>query len=341
MSKASKKGQIHSQNTLACVWDFDKTLIPGYMQTPLFNQFGVSEKIFWSEVNKLPQIYANRGLSVSAETIYLNHLLSYVKNGPMRGLTNQKLFELGNELEFYPGLPEFFDELALIPKENAYKDYDFKLEHYVISTGLSQMILGSKIAPHVQGIFASEFIESALPPNFLSQTDLSLPIDPEISQIGLAVDNTIKTRFIFEINKGCNKSSSIDVNSSIPHELRRIPFEQLIYVADGPSDVPVFAVVKQMGGKTYAVYDPNDESEFAQTCDLVESGRVHNNGPADYSFRSPTSVWMKQKIREILSTMRVKREESLRQNITAAPKHMPKPENIQESNEWKQETLWQ
>ena len=123
--------------------------------------------------------------------------------------------------------------------------------------------------------------------------------------------------------------------------MRRIPFEQLIYVADGPSDVPVFAVVKQMGGKTYAVYDPNDESEFAQTCDLVESGRVHNNGPADYSFRSPTSVWMKQKIREILSNMRVKREESLRQSITAAPKHMPKPENIQESNEWKQETLWQ
>ena len=91
---------------------------------------------------KLPQIYANRGLSVSAETIYLNHLLSYVKNGPMRGLTNQKLYELGNELEFYPGLPQFFDELALIPTENEYKDYDFKLEHYVISTGLSQMILG-------------------------------------------------------------------------------------------------------------------------------------------------------------------------------------------------------
>ena len=254
----------------------------------------------------------------------------------MRGLTNQKLYELGNELEFYPGLPQFFDELALIPTENEYKDYDFKLEHYVISTGLSQMILGSKIASHVQGIFASEFIESALPPNFLSQTDLSLPIDPEISQIGLAVDNTIKTRFIFEINKGCNKSSSIDVNSSIPHELRRIPFEQLIYVADGPSDVPVFAVVKQMGGKTYAVYDPNDESEFAQTCDLVESGRVHNNGPADYSFRSPTSVWMKQKIREILSNMRVKREESLRQSITG----MCKDFVYQGDDTWSEGTLY-
>jgi len=341
LSKASQTGQIHSQNILACVWDFDKTLISGYMQTPLFNYFGVKEKTFWAEVNKLPQIYANRGLSVSAETIYLNHLLSYVKNGPMRGLTNQKLLELGNELEFYPGLPELFNELALIPNENTYKDYDFKIEHYVISTGLSQMILGSKIAPYVQGVFASEFIESALPPHFLSQTDLSLPIDPEISQIGLAVDNTMKTRFIFEINKGCNKNSSIEVNASIPHELRRIPFDQLIYVADGPSDVPVFAVVKQMGGRTYAVYDPSDEIEFAQTCDLVESGRVHNNGPADYSFQSSTSVWMKQKIREILSNMCSKREEGLRKNITAAPKHMPRPENAHDPKEWKQETLWQ
>ena len=273
------------------------------MQTPLFKHFGVNEKVFWSEVNKLPEIYSRRNQTVSGETIYLNHLLSYVKNGPMRGLTNQKLFELGKELILYPGLPEFFEEIASIPQEPNFQDYDIKVEHYIISTGLAQMILGSKISDYVEGVFASEFIESALPPNYLSQSDLSLPIDPEVSQIGLAVDNTIKTRFIFEINKGCNKNSSLDVNASVPHELRRVPFDQLIYVADGPSDVPVFAVVKQMGGKTYAVYDPDDENEFAQTCKLVESGRVHNNGPADYSRKSSTSLWMKQKVREIVSTM--------------------------------------
>ena len=193
------------------------------MQTPLFNHFGVSEKEFWSEVNKLPEIYSMRGLSVSSETIYLNHLLSYVKNGPMRGLTNQKLFELGHELEFYPGLPNFFEELVSISEEDAFKGHDLKLEHYIISTGLAQMIQGSQISTSVEGIFASEFIESALPPKFLSQTDLSLPLDPEITQIGLAVDNTIKTRFIFEINKGCNKRKELEVNSSIPHELRECP----------------------------------------------------------------------------------------------------------------------
>ena len=310
------------------------------MQTPLFKYFGVDEANFWSEVNKLPEIYRLRGLSVSAETIYLNHILSYVKNGPMRGLTNQKLFDLGKGLEFYPGLPNFLEELSAIPQEPSFCDHDIKLEHYIISTGLAQMIAGSKISSYINGIFASEFIESALPPKFLSQTDLSLPIDPEISQIGLAVDNTIKTRFIFEINKGCNKNSSIEVNTSIPHELRRVPFDQLIYVADGPSDVPVFAVVKQMGGKTYAVYDPNDEDEFAQTCDLVESGRVHNNGPADYSSKSPTSIWMKQKVREILMSMLNKKELSIQRSIKSAPKHMPKSSTTEDFQEWRQETLW-
>ena len=279
------------------------------------------------------------GQSVSSETIYLNHLLSYVKNGPMRGLTNQKLFELGKELEFYPGLPNFFKELEAISLEPQFREHDLKIEHYVISTGLAQMIAGSKIAPFVQGIFASEFIESALPPNYLSQTDLYLPLDPEISQIGIAVDNTIKTRFIFEINKGCNKNSTIEVNSSIPHELRRVPFDQLIYVADGPSDVPVFAVVKQMGGKTYAVYDPTDE-DGAQTCGLVESGRVHNNGPADYSPQSASSVWMKQKIREIMRAILSRKELNLQKNTTSAPKHMPKGTTPQSFQEWKQETFW-
>ena len=102
---------------MACVWDFDKTLIPGYMQTPLFRHFGINESNFWEEVNRLPAIYKQRGLRVSAETIYLNHLLNYVKNGPLRGLTNQKLLDLGSELEVRPGLPVSFSELQAIANE--------------------------------------------------------------------------------------------------------------------------------------------------------------------------------------------------------------------------------
>lgn len=328
------------QNIIACVWDFDKTLIPGYMQTPLFDHYGVKEAKFWDEVNSLPEIYSRRGCKVSKDTIYLNHLLSYVKNGPMRGLTNQKLHQLGGQLEFCKGLPELFEILSTIPKNQEFIDHHFKIEHYIISTGLAQMIKGSQIFPFVEDVFACEFIETPLPPNFKSQSELSLPLELEITQVGMTVDNTIKTRFIFEINKGSNKSNQIDVNAFIPHEDRRIPIEQMIYIADGPSDVPVFAVVKGMGGKTYAVYNPEDEKEFQQSCSLVERGRVHNNGPADYSNNSPTAMWIKQKVTEIFRKIINNKEKQLAEKTSVSPKHIPHSNNQTEDFSIDQKLLW-
>ncbi|MFP6901609.1 MAG: HAD family hydrolase [Opitutales bacterium] len=338
---SEEESHIHGQNVVACVWDFDKTLIPGYMQTPLFHYYGVDEKHFWREVDKLPEVYAKRGCRVSSDTIYLNHLLSYVKNGPMRGLTNQKLSELGAELNFYQGLPDFFQELKDLVRSSEFRQYDFKLEHYIISTGLTHMIRGSRIASHVEDIFACEFIESPLPPNYDRQSELSLPLDLEVSQIGMVVDNTIKTRFIFEINKGCNKNPAIEVNSWMHQEDRRVPIEQMIYVADGPSDVPVFSVVKAKKGMAYAVHEPGNQSEFEQTCALVESGRVHNNGPADYSSGSETSNWIKMHVRNICRDMVRKRETALNARTRQPPRHHPKSEEIGHTdNDSQQETLF-
>ncbi len=341
MNPSLSQGKVHDQNVVACVWDFDKTLIPGYMQTPLFLHFGIDENRFWKEVNQLPEVYAKRGLRVSADTVYLNHLLSYVKNGPLRGLTNEKLVELGSELEFYPGLPDFFAELAAIPGEKEFSRYDFRLEHYVISTGLAHVVRGSKIAPFVEDIFACEFIEAPLPPHYSLQTELSLPLEPEVTQIGMVVDNTIKTRYVFEINKGSNKNPAIEVNTAMPHDDRRVPIDQMIYVADGPSDVPVFAVVKQWGGRTYAVYDPNDEKEFEQTCSLVETSLVHNNGPADYGPGSSTSMWLKQKVTEICREMVHKRESALKDRVSAPPRHLPREESDSKAPAARQETLFE
>jgi hypothetical protein len=192
----------------------------------------------------------------------------------------------------------------------------------------------------VEDVFACEFIETPLPPNFKSQSELSLPLELEITQVGMTVDNTIKTRFIFEINKGSNKSSQIDVNAFIPHEDRRIPINQMIYIADGPSDVPVFAVVKGMGGKTYAVYNPEDEKEFQQSCSLVERGRVHNNGPADYSNNSPTSMWIKQKVTEIFRKMINNKEKQLAEKTSVSPQHIPHSNNQAEDFSIDQKLLW-
>ena len=324
------KKSLYKQNIIACVWDFDKTLIPGYMQTPLFDAFGIDEKLFWKEVNALPEIYQKKGTRVSSDTIYLNHLISYVKNGILEGLTNAKLRELGQNLEFCPGLPELFPLLQAITKESeAYKKHNIQLEHYIISTGLAEMIRGSKIADYVTDIFGCEFIEAPMPPHFSKQEELMIKLDFEISQIGTIVDNTIKTRYIFEINKGGNKNPSIDVNAYIEKSDRRIPIDRMIYVADGPSDIPCFSVVKNNGGKTYAVFQPENDAEFAQNDALLHAGRIHSYGPADYTANSTTTKWLSMHIRKICDSVVQDCESALSKSIQEPPKHLHKnsPDN--------------
>lgn len=317
------KKNLHRQNIVACVWDFDKTLIPGYMQAPIFEAFGIDEEHFWKEVNALPEIYAQRGTRVSHDTIYLNHLLSYVKNGCLKGLANARLRQLGAELEFYKGLPELLEQLKeVVGSRPEYVKHNISLEHYIISTGLAEMIRGSSIAPHVDGIFGSEFIEAPLPPGYSSQNELPLEMEFEISQIGTIVDNTIKTRYIFEINKGSNKNPNIDVNASMDRVDRRIPIDRMIYTADGPSDVPVFSVVKGNGGKTYAVFNPESEAEFAQNDALLHAGRIHAYGPADYTEKSTTAKWLRMHVRGICDRIVAECEESLSEKVSRAPRHL-------------------
>jgi len=317
------KKSLYKQNIIACVWDFDKTLIPGYMQTPLFDSFGIDEKLFWKEVNALPEIYQKKGTRVSSDTIYLNHLISYVKNGILEGLTNAKLRELGQKLVFCPGLPELFPQLKAITKESdSYKKHNIQLEHYIISTGLAEMIRGSKIADYVTDIFGCEFIEAPMPPHFSKQEELMIKLDFEISQIGTIVDNTIKTRYIFEINKGGNKNPSIDVNAHIDKSDRRIPIDRMIYIADGPSDIPCFSVVKNNGGKTYAVFQPENDAEFAQNDALLHAGRIHSYGPADYTANSTTTKWLSMHIRKICNSVVQECESALSKSILEPPKHL-------------------
>ncbi|MEM7673059.1 MAG: HAD family hydrolase [Verrucomicrobiota bacterium] len=321
------KETLHAPNIIACLWDFDKTLIPGYMQTPLFEAFGIQEKQFWDEVNALPAAYAAQGQHVSNDIIYLNHLLSYVRHGLLGGLTNERLRQLGAELKFYPGLPHFFQELKDIPQSvPEYVKADIRLEHYVISTGLAEMIRGSTIAPHVDGIFGCEFIENPLPPLFNKQDELVLDTQYEIAQLGVVVDNTIKTRYIFEINKGSNKNPSIDVNATMRPEDRRIPMDRMIYVADGPSDVPVFSVIRKGGGRAFAVYNPDVEGEFAQNDSLLNTGRIHAYGPADYQSNSQTGRWLKMHVHQICDQILQEHEYALRKRVRKPPRHLH-PEN--------------
>ncbi|MDR2982481.1 MAG: haloacid dehalogenase-like hydrolase [Puniceicoccales bacterium] len=319
----SKDAQLRSRHILACIWDFDKTLIPGYMQGPLFTAYNIDEESFWKEVNKLPELYAKKGIHVSKDTVYLNHLLSYVKNGPLKGLSNKRLLELGGSIQFCLGLPEFFDNLKGYAQEAGERlNLEIDLEHYIISTGLAEMIRGSKIAPHVEGIFGCEFIEQPLPPHYVHQDELALSDSGEISQIGVMVDNTIKTRFIFEINKGSNKNAAIDVNAVVASTDRRVPFENMIYIADGPSDVPVFSVVKKGGGIAYAVYNEESEAEFRQNDQLHQAGRVHGYGPNDFRKNNFTPRWLRKRVDDMVDRIAREQEYLLTSRVSKPPRHL-------------------
>jgi hypothetical protein len=319
----SEDSSLNRQNILACIWDFDKTLIPGYMQWPIFEYYGVDEKRFWKEVNDLPEKYRANGQNVSPDIIYLNHILTYVRHGKFSGLNNSLLRQLGKRLRFYQGLPEFFQTLKdIVSRDPLYSRYEIRLEHYIISTGLAEMIRGSAIARHVEQVYGCEFIENPLPPNFASQPEFDIAGPREVAQIGHLVDNTIKTRFIFEINKGTNKIASIDVNSRIAPEDRRVPVRNMIYVADGPSDVPVFSVVRKHGGKTYAVYEPKNEKEFAQNDALRASGRVDHFGRADYREKSDTYMWLTTHVRQICDRVVDECERALNYRVGRPPQHI-------------------
>ena len=111
--------QLFLQNIIACIWDFDKTLIPGYMQTPIFDHYRVDAKKFWKEVNELPNYYRKNSLDlIVPDTVYLNHFITYARDGIFKGLNNRGLREFGAEIEFYKGLPEFFDEVKHYVKAN-------------------------------------------------------------------------------------------------------------------------------------------------------------------------------------------------------------------------------
>ena len=148
---------IYTQTIIAMVWDFDRTLIPGYSQKSIFEEYGIDEGVFWDEVNGLTDLYAQRGLKVAKDTGYLLHMLTYVRNGHMSGLTNTKLRELGARLEMCPGIPEFLVSAeAMIQEVPRFASHGISVEHYVVSTGIRHLIEGSAVGPYVTEIWANE-----------------------------------------------------------------------------------------------------------------------------------------------------------------------------------------
>jgi hypothetical protein len=289
------------QSTIAIIYDYDQTLSPNYMQEEaIFPHFGIDGAQFWKRCAEL----VNRH-GYEHELAYLKALLDYLE---MDRPTNAQLRELGAKLSFFPGIPEMFDELRrdlLTPEHEA---HGITLEHYIVSSGIKELISGSRIEPHVRKIFGCEYAEDA---------------DGRIVFPKRVISHTQKTQFLFRINKGLLEPSD-DVNDHMPKELRPIPFQNMIYVGDGPTDVPCFTVMKRSGGRAIAVYNPEDatRTSFKKCYQLTaHADRVRHIAPADYRPGSHLRLLLEEMITEIADTIVERRRSDLEAATVRAPKH--------------------
>lgn len=175
-------------------------------------------------------------------------------------VTRDKFVELGKDIEYYPGVEEWFERIDSYGKENG-----VTIEHYVISSGLKEIIEGSSIKKYFKEIYACEFLYD----------ENGVAVWPK-----LAVNYTNKTQFLFRINKGVlDVSEDEKLNEYVKEEERRIPFRNMIYIGDGLTDVPCMKLVKLNNGQSIAVFKKRKKDTAAK---LMEENRVDFITEADY-----------------------------------------------------------
>ncbi|MCQ2148944.1 MAG: haloacid dehalogenase-like hydrolase [Bacteroidales bacterium] len=244
---------------VALIYDFDGTLSPGNMQEFGFIQaVGCTPEDFWERSNKIAI-----GQDASDVLAYMKLMFDTARQKNIR-LRREYFQAFGKDVELFPGVREWF---SLI---NAYGgSRGVVVEHYINSSGLTEIVEGTPIAGEFKHIFSGTFIYNE---------------DGEAVWPGIAVDSTNKTQFLFKINKGIFSSRDNKIlNSSIAEENKRVPFPHMIYFGDGETDVPCMKIVGMFGGNPVAVFNPDDERKKAMANKLKRQGRVRFVAPADYS----------------------------------------------------------
>lgn len=247
---------MENQPILALMYDFDHTLSPRDMQEYAFiPELGMEAADFWD----LCQQAAKRH---SMDSI-LAYMYVMIREARKRGmpLSRETFKRQGARVQLLDGLEDWFKRV------NAYGRFlGFHVEHYILSSGLREIIEGTAIAHHFSRIYAGEFV-------YNEETG-----EPEWP--AMAVNYTSKTQFIYRINKGIlDVTDNARLNEHTPHDMRRVPFTNMIYLGDGPTDVPCMKLVRSRGGHAVAVYQGE---RSAKVNDMLIHGRVHFVAPADY-----------------------------------------------------------
>lgn len=247
---------------MAICYDFDGTLAPGNMQEYDFiPAVGVSPREFWATAQELAERH-------DADTIlaYMRLMLSKAGDAGVK-VTRDAFRAFGSTITLFPGVESWFGRV------NAYAaERGVSVSHYVISSGLREMIEGTPIAGEFERIYASGFMYD----------DDGTAVWP-----ALAVNYTTKTQFLFRINKGSPEVyDNTRINTFVPKEDRPLPFPNMVYVGDGETDVPCFRLVDKEGGHAIAVYPPDRPGSAEVAASLVSQGRANVAAPADYSAGS-------------------------------------------------------
>ena len=244
---------------VALIYDFDGTLSPLNMQEYDFlKAIGIKNKAaFWKENNELIKQHE------------ASNILCYMKlmidkaHAARVSIKREQFVEFGKSIELYKGVEEWFDLINQIGKKEG-----VIIHHYINSSGLKEMIEGTKISKKFKQIYACSFMYED-----------GVAVWPAV-----AVDFTTKTQFLFMINKGISSiCDNYKINQYVEESDRPIPFKHMIYFGDGETDIPCMKLIKQQGGNSIAVYKPRNTKKKQCAEKLVKDRRVNFACAADYS----------------------------------------------------------
>lgn len=267
---------------MAICYDFDGTLAYGSMQEYGFiEKLAMSPQVFWRQSNELA--VAQKADQILA---YMKLMRDYSEE---KGLpfTKKEFMAYGASVPLFPGVADWFKMI------NAYaKTRGVDLKHYIISSGLKEMIEGTQIASYFEEIFASSFMYD----------DKGKAVWPAV-----AVNYTSKTQFLFRVNKGCpDINDNVTVNAPMKEEDKPVPFPHMIYIGDGDTDVPCMKLVKGWGGHAIAVHQPNDQESMQKAFQLVADRRVDIATPGDYRVGSDMDIFVRAVIDKVAAMAQVK-----------------------------------
>ena len=259
---------------VAIMYDFDKTLCTKDMQEYTFiPSLAESAKEFWEETTQLAR---KEKMDAILTYMYLMLKKSKAKN---KKISRQAFIEAGRDIELYPGVNDWFDRIKKYGLDNG-----VSIEHYIISSGLKEIIEGCPISDKFKQIYACEF-----------HYDVNGVADwPKT-----AVNYTNKTQYLFRINKGIlDLSNDRELNKFVHEDDRRVPFRNMIYIGDGMTDVPCMKLVKLNGGHSIAVY----KKDKTAGNELLKDRRVDYTLKADYREGKELDSIVKNIIEQIAIT---------------------------------------